>query len=137
MNNIRAKEFVEALEAFVTTGEFEEDFTKGSNSLHVKYRNEIFILIDRLFRADILTTSTSPHVDPPENCDLCKAPLLNSPWFVDGAINGKMEWANMCQNCYMVNGTAIAWGRGQLYRREKDDRWLLVAGAQPQDEVTA
>jgi len=69
------------------------------------------------------------HAYPPDNCDFCKGDLNHSNFFVDGAMNGKMMWANMCERCYFVHGSGIGWGKGQLYAKQPNGDWLMTGGA--------
>ena len=38
--------------------------------------------------------------------------------------------ANMCASCFELKGSGIGWGRGQLYAKQADGTWRLVAGFQ-------
>ena len=67
----------------------------------------------------------------PENCDLCLIPLAEETFISDGRVDGQTAWANMCADCTVYHGAGIGWGTGQLYRREPDGRFLLVAGGSP------
>ncbi|MET3927518.1 endonuclease NucS domain-containing protein [Devosia sp. 2618] len=70
----------------------------------------------------------------PEQCDLCLIPLDHETYASDGRVDGKAAWANMCADCTVYHGAGIAWGTGQLYRKEPDGRWLQVAGGPPPGE---
>jgi hypothetical protein len=37
-------------------------------------------------------------------------------------------WSNMCHACWKWNGKPLGLGRGQKYEKQKDGRWLKVAG---------
>lgn len=75
------------------------------------------------------------NYDSPEQCDLCSRSLVNERFFIDGAIKGSAMWANMCPECFSNQGQGIAWGKGQLYMRQEDDRWLMTAGFPPEEET--
>ena len=49
----------------------------------------------------------------PATCDFCHKPITGK-WFVDGNTNWG-SWANMCPNCFMMNGVGIGPGKGQKY----------------------
>lgn len=74
------------------------------------------------------------NYDNPEQCDLCSRSLENERFFVDGARRDSLQWANMCTECFSQQGQGIAWGKGQLYMRQEDDRWLMTAGFPPEEE---
>ena len=82
--------------------------------------------------------------DNPEFCDLCGGSLRDAEFLVDGEVTdtsqiatpdgGSMgQWAYMCASCFAARGVAVAWGRGQLYQRQTDGSWLLVAGFPPEE----
>jgi hypothetical protein len=61
----------------------------------------------------------------PTQCDLCAEPITDT--FIDGkTIMG--PWANMCSNCYEEKGVGLGIGRGQLYGKQADGRWLKTKG---------
>ncbi len=70
----------------------------------------------------------------PDSCDVCGHPFARDAYLVDGAIDGSMTWGDMCLRCAAVRGGGIGWGVGQLYRKQEDDSWLLVAGFEPDEE---
>jgi uncharacterized protein with PIN domain len=57
---------------------------------------------------------------PPEQCDLCNKTLANQkgdePTWVDGRINGRSSWSDMCEQCHREYGAGIGLGLGQRYR---------------------
>jgi hypothetical protein len=71
--------------------------------------------------------------NPGERCDLCSDPLSNAVYFIDGAVKDAGMWANMCPQCYFKHGRGIGWGFGQLFMRQGDGSWLMVAGFHPDD----
>jgi hypothetical protein len=63
-------------------------------------------------------------VDPPATCDICEQSLGAA--FIDGrTVHG--PWANMCEPCFAKHGVGIGQGRGQLFHRQADDRFMKVA----------
>ncbi len=86
--------------------------------------------------------------DNPDSCDLCGVSLQDAEFLVDGEATDTSQiatldsrsmgqWAYMCASCFATRGVAVAWGRGQLYQRQGDRSWLLVAGFPPEEEAVA
>jgi hypothetical protein len=71
--------------------------------------------------------------NPSERCDLCSVRLADDEYFIDGAVKGAGTWANMCPQCHLERGEGIGWGFGQLFMRQEDGSWLMVAGFRPDD----
>lgn len=69
----------------------------------------------------------------PDVCDICRFPLSDEKFMVDGAVRGSLPWANMCADCFCSYGVKIGWGYGQLYKQEAG-KWLLVGGFCPDSE---
>ncbi|MFT8464246.1 endonuclease NucS domain-containing protein [Acetobacter persici] len=69
------------------------------------------------------------HPAVPDDCDICSIPLAQESFFSDGRLKDSLAWANMCADCSVYHGAGIGWGTGQLYRQEKDGRWLMVGGS--------
>ena len=67
-------------------------------------------------------------------CDFCRCQLNTRGLYVDGAIRGQMMWANMCVPCLNVRGSGLGWGKGQLYARQPNGDWRMVAGFRPADD---
>lgn len=63
---------------------------------------------------------------PPELCDLCCRPLGNT--FVDGATKPQGRWGCLDLKCHRVHGVGVGTGKGQVYRRQDDGRWLKTEG---------
>lgn len=74
------------------------------------------------------------YSDAPEICDLCKCPLSDEKFMIDGKIKDHYAWANMCAECFYIYGVKIGWGYGQLYMRDANG-WLLVGGFCPDEEM--
>ena len=64
--------------------------------------------------------------NPPANCDLCERAFAQEKYFVDGRVRGVGACGFMCVDCFGEHGVGLGLGIGQLYRRERDGRWLLV-----------
>lgn len=69
---------------------------------------------------------------PPRVCDVCYRLFAKENYMIDGAIKGSACWGCLCKNCFVVNGTDLGTGYGQLYRKNSDG-WLMVAGAPEND----
>lgn len=63
----------------------------------------------------------------PPQCDVCGLSFASAGYMVDGA-RRTGEWACMCALCFKRDGLGIQNGLGQMYRKQADGRWLLVAG---------
>ena len=64
-----------------------------------------------------------------EICDFCKCVLDKRGLYVDGGIrNDAFCGANMCAPCFEKHGAGIGWGVGQIYARQPNGGWRLVAG---------
>jgi hypothetical protein len=68
-----------------------------------------------------------------DHCDACGGSFESRGLFIDGALNGQIGWANMCAPCFLNKGTGVGWGVGQLYAKQQNGRWRLVAGFEPAD----
>lgn len=58
---------------------------------------------------------------PPARCDICRQPITVA--FIDGR-TARGPWAAMCPVCHLVFGDGLGVGRGQLYARRPDNRWV-------------
>ncbi len=63
-----------------------------------------------------------------QNCDFCGCVLAERGLFVDGRLRGAVKWANMCAACFRSHAEGIGWGNGQLYARQPEGKWRMVAG---------
>lgn len=70
------------------------------------------------------------YTNPPDTCDICKEPLKNRRYMIDGKVRGHSAWACMCSDCFLEMGEGIAWGEGQLYQQDTCG-WRLVGGECP------
>jgi len=63
-----------------------------------------------------------------KECDFCHRDLGTCGLYVDGRLRGDLRWANMCASCFAKRGEGIGWGRGQIFARQANGDWRLVAG---------
>ena len=68
------------------------------------------------------------HFNPPPHCGVCGVELNSRRFFVDGRVSASGEWRDMCSRCFLANGAKLGPGKGQLFQRQTDGRWLLVGG---------
>ncbi len=74
------------------------------------------------------------YANPSDNCDLCGCSLAQRAFFVDARLRGQIAFACLCAECFFAEAEGIGWGKGQLYQRQPDGVWLMVAGFKPQDQ---
>jgi hypothetical protein len=67
-----------------------------------------------------------------ETCDYCGCDLSRRGVFVDGRLRDDLMWGNMCAACFAKLAEGIGWGKGQLYARQPNGDWRLVAGFEPE-----
>jgi len=77
---------------------------------------------------EISTHQPEFHFNPPAACDVCGVELKRRWFFVDGRIAESGEWRDICSHCFFTNDGKIGPGKGRLYQRLTDGRWLLVGG---------
>lgn len=70
----------------------------------------------------------------PDRCDICQIPFADEEFLIDGEVGQNGPWAFMCRKCFLKCGGRIAWGHGQLYRKNTQG-WLLVGGFCPESEL--
>jgi hypothetical protein len=63
---------------------------------------------------------------PPTICDLCQRPLADT--FIDGAVKPQGSWGNLDLACHRKFGVGLGTGKGQMYKRQADGRWLKTEG---------
>ena len=69
------------------------------------------------------------HLNPPDGCDLCNNSIEGQRFLIDGTLrDDPMMWGYMCPDCFEGHGSGSGWGFGQLYQRQADGKWLLMAG---------
>ena len=99
------------------------DFSKADISL------EEYVDMDAAKKRNIY------YSNAPDVCDICRFPLSDERFMVDGAVRGGLPWdkATMCADCFCAYGVKIGRGYGQLYKQEAG-KWLLVGGFSPDPE---
>ena len=70
----------------------------------------------------------------PQACDLCGRDLTVRKYYLNARHRGKLLWSNMCSQCFLGVGEGIGWGKGQLFSRQPDGKWLQVGGFRPSDD---
>jgi hypothetical protein len=58
-------------------------------------------------------------------CEYCKRPIGNT--MVDGRLRTG-PWAVLDLRCHREHGVGVGVGKGQVYKRQEDGRWLKVEG---------
>ena len=68
-----------------------------------------------------------------ENCDVCSRPMKDEQFMIDGPAEARPSpvWGNICVICAYKYSPTIGWGKAQLYERDEDGVWRLVAGGPP------
>lgn len=61
------------------------------------------------------------------HCESCNVNLVEIGKFIDGKIC-RGPWAVLCPACHTNSGIGLGTGRGQLYHKQPDGRWLKVEG---------
>ena len=84
-------------------------------------------LLQRVGAAQLASTHTGDYAYGISRCDHCGCALNSVGLFVDGATRDG-SWGNYCANCCLQYGVGVGWGKGQLYARQPDNKWVLVAG---------
>jgi hypothetical protein len=79
-------------------------------------------------------TNEPGHAYGVQNCGSCGCALNERGLFVDGRLRGDLMRGNMCAPCFTKLGEGIGWGKGQLYARQSDGSWRMVAGWRSPDE---
>jgi hypothetical protein len=77
------------------------------------------------------TTTTKPSpvywMGPvPQACDMCGRPIGDT--FIDGATRPQGRWGNLDLRCHRMHGVGIGTGKGQLYTKQDDGRFLKTEG---------
>jgi hypothetical protein len=62
----------------------------------------------------------------PKKCELSGKVITKT--FVDGRVPGMTSWANMHPKYFKALGGTFGVGRGQLYEKQENGRWLKVEG---------
>lgn len=90
-------------------------------------------MIDLLVDIETGLQRQETYDNAPDVCDCCGESFDGQQYMIDGAIKGSIAWANMCAGCFSREGKGIGWGKGQLYLKQDDGSWLMVAGFPPND----
>lgn len=62
---------------------------------------------------------------PPAYCEKCEKPIVST--FVDSATKRGL-WGCLCLDCHRRIGVGLGLGRGELYRKQDDGRFLKTEG---------
>jgi len=89
---------------------------------------DLFVLADLVKGVSLGQT----YKCPPKCCDQCGRSLEHFSIFIDGRLKGDSMWGIMCADCFKSQGEGIGYGKGQLYLRQGNGGWLLVAGFPPE-----
>ena len=68
-----------------------------------------------------------------DDCGGCSNALDKYGVFIDGRLRGQLTWATLCAKCFIHIGEGVGWGKGQLYARQPNGDWRLVAGFPPKE----
>ncbi|MGD0358598.1 MAG: hypothetical protein ABSA73_13425 [Terracidiphilus sp.] len=66
-------------------------------------------------------------------CGICGCNLNDRGLHIDGRLRDDLKWSNMCTECLKKSGEGIGWGKGQLYARQPNGDWRLIAGFPPEE----
>jgi hypothetical protein len=58
-------------------------------------------------------------------CDLCK---METKIYIDGRLEGKTMWVNMCPTCHIFFGVGLGTGKGQKWKEKKDGTIVKLEG---------
>jgi hypothetical protein len=66
----------------------------------------------------------------PVACDLCRKPFGEAVGvkIVDGRLAVTGSWGILDLGCHRTHGVGVGTGKGQVYERQTDGRWLKVEG---------
>ncbi len=100
--------------------------------------------LDRLVDLDRAREEEEFYANASESCDVCRRSFENEKYMVDGELKGTPttqvagetvgQWGCVCSQCFARVGVGIKWGTGQLYLRQSDGEWLMVAGFRPKKD---
>ena len=65
------------------------------------------------------------YKNPPKGCEVCQQPIAEQ--FIDGATKWG-PWGDMCPACHRRFGFGLGLGKGQLYTKQRDGRYLKTQG---------
>jgi len=84
--------------------------------------------LNQMTKVKLALTLNKKYLRKILKCDICGCNLNDRTLFIDGRLRGEIMWANMCSKCFFQRGEGIGWGDGQLYAKQPDGSWLMVAG---------
>lgn len=123
-----------------TEDEESEGDVEGSEDADMKNNGGPFQLLPvdederdllKFINHDEVAAQEADYAHGAETCDQCDCDLNARGFYVDGRLCGEMMWANLCIPCFKRCGEGVGWGSGQLYARQSNGNWRLVAGFQP------
>ena len=88
----------------------------------------------KLINEEQVQNNKPTYASNAKDCDLCQRLLVDMGLFVDGNVRGRRSRAIMCAVCFLKGGETIDSNSGQLYARQADDQWRLVAGFPDEDD---
>lgn len=62
----------------------------------------------------------------PTNCPICGSKMRHT--MVDARIKGQTGWALIDLKCHAAHGVGVGLGKGQVYEKQADGRWLKTQG---------
>lgn len=71
-----------------------------------------------------------------DSCSRCGVELNTKALAIDGRIRGEAMWGMFCASCYEIDGAGLGTGHGQLYARQRNGEWLLIAGFPSESQDT-
>jgi hypothetical protein len=84
-------------------------------------------LAARVMVAEV-NSSESVYAFSIEECGICNSSLESRALFVDGRLRDELMWSNLCAECFLERGAVIEWGTGQLFAKQDNGEWRMVAG---------
>jgi hypothetical protein len=81
-----------------------------------------------LIDPDEVDASEAVYADGMDDCGICGCLLADRGIAIDGSLKGTSMWGNFCAACHSKAGQGVGWGVGQVYARQADASWRLVAG---------
>lgn len=61
------------------------------------------------------------------NCDICKTKITGRH-MVDGKLSDSFEFGLMCAQCHNKKGNGFGEGKGQLFTKLLNGKWLMTLG---------
>ncbi len=69
-----------------------------------------------------------------EDCGGCGKSPDECGLFIDGRLHGQSSCSHLCAKCFIRMGEGVGWGKGQLYARQPNKDWRMVAGFPPKED---